>query len=913
MVGDSQILHKMRLQHIDKILLVRPELVQVSALDFTQPDITLGILELTPYFYASIYTKVYFASRLDVPHYQMPSGQMKTYCSQVERMCPTLSFETFNDSTKNYGGDFLNVCNCPSREIESAMECVDLLAIAEFVLHNGASDGQRKNKYCDIGYASDLNTSRSFASSGISKPRTLEFTDNSLLQSGAVGLSKLVDEVSPPHLKGITYRDPVREAEFSQTIAPLNILDAIRFALTNEDHVLGIHEDTKNCTKTAFRGVINYSRWLTLSDGRWWRLSILGYSRKSITGYMARKSKYGPVIAAVVKFTRSLPFDRLHVSESLLFLPGNRQAMKHVAPHANKSVYLSVYVHCIERLRSTLELTVWHLLALAYNVVDSESPIYFVNVTKAIISRCDKVSSSEASRMFCLAKPSRFGVIFYNMLFNLKDERAALPKKGKVVGQRHQPHNNTRIPEWKVDVSIQNIFCLYLGLNQLESKQVADCHFYGKAVARLEQDVEHGGAYGAGPLTAQHVIGVGCLLGLFPIGLMEHAEIGSSTATYRYLVSEYGFDNHLEDTRQLLECLSTVLELPFFICENLVCKWTQVVPKSTASQPKMCAYTDTILQGQDIYYASASLELMKISATQGTQQVRLTSANKCRVDSKLESNASRDHSLAPGALWQVRFQAGRKVFPMKSATRRFTNNKNNKGKKRSAEVAETGDSNRIMHSIVPPALNLKLREYPTQESVLQKNPATPSQPFRMQKLAMLALKSTVSSHTSFFLYQRFNLCGYTFLHCCLRLSEEEDDIWSPSGPHLGLVPKDDSILVDGRRYFYKKDVAQRYSMLCAIFRQDSAFFRDNWLQEYLPMKHDRHVDADENSKAKVLPKQVTMLRRYSVLYDPTCNPKSERKNRPPFLGILEYSDGAVGVRLLESDGRWVVKSHLHLL
>jgi hypothetical protein len=102
-------------------------------------------------------------------------------------------------------------------------------------------------------------------------------------------------------------------------------------------------------------------------------------------------------------------------------------------------------------------------------------------------------------------------------------------------------------------------------------------------------------------------------------------------------------------------------------------------------------------------------------------------------------------------------------------------------------------------------------------------------------------------------------------------------------------------------------------MLCAIFRRDSAFFRHDWLQQYLPMKHDRHVNEDEYCEAKVFPKQVIRLRCYSVVYDPTCNPKSERKNRPPFLGILEYSDGAVGVRLLQSDGRWVVKSRLHLV
>jgi hypothetical protein len=71
---------------------------------------------------------------------------------------------------------------------------------------------------------------------------------------------------------------------------------------------------------------------------------------------------------------------------------------------------------------------------------------------------------------------------------------------------------------------------------------------------------------------------------------------------------------------------------------------------------------------------------MKVSAD-GTQKFKFTSANRCRVDAKLDSSACRDHSLSAGALWQVQFQAGRKVFPMKSATRRFTKQKNNKEKK----------------------------------------------------------------------------------------------------------------------------------------------------------------------------------------------------------------------------------------
>jgi hypothetical protein len=77
-------------------------------------------------------------------------------------------------------------------------------------------------------------------------------------------------------------------------VTPQNLLDVIRFALTNERTFLGSTKTPK--LHPTYLRVINYSRWL-LCLTEWWRLSILGYSRKSITGYMARKSRYGPVIA----------------------------------------------------------------------------------------------------------------------------------------------------------------------------------------------------------------------------------------------------------------------------------------------------------------------------------------------------------------------------------------------------------------------------------------------------------------------------------------------------------------------------------------------------------------------------------------------------------------------------------------
>jgi hypothetical protein len=195
---------------------------------------------------------------------------------------------------------------------------------------------------------------------------------------------------------------------------------------------------------------------------------------------------------------------------------------------------------------------------------------------------------------------------------------------------------------------------------------------------------------------------------------------------------------------------------------------------------------------------------------------------------------------------------------------------------------------------------------------MRKNISTVRKPFRMQRLAKLALESTISSNISFVLYERLILCGYTFLHCCLRLSDDEEDFWSPSGIHLCLFPKEDSVLVDGKRYFLKKDAAQRYSMFCAIFQQNSKYFLNEWLPEYLPKKSGIK-EEDDYCDAEDLPKDIIRLRQYSVVYDPTATPKSERKNRPPFLGILEYTDGVIGIRLLQPDGTWIAKSRLLLL
>jgi hypothetical protein len=234
------------------------------------------------YIYSFFLFKLYFASRLDLPHYQVPVDSLEFYVNSITESYTDIKGDIYNDCTQNYRGDFLNVINKPTRKIASTFQKLRLNAIAEFVLKSGSSDGQRKNKFCDVGFASDQNTGRSVESNGISKPRVLEHSCNPMLAMAAAALSTVIDDIVPPHLRFKAYRDEKRQKEFAETLFPGNLFEAIGFALTNEDHILDIHEDVSNDPDHLFSGVATFSKWLQLSDGKWWRLSIIGYSRRSI-------------------------------------------------------------------------------------------------------------------------------------------------------------------------------------------------------------------------------------------------------------------------------------------------------------------------------------------------------------------------------------------------------------------------------------------------------------------------------------------------------------------------------------------------------------------------------------------------------------------------------------------------------
>jgi hypothetical protein len=204
--------------------------------------------------------------------------------------------------------------------------------------------------------------------------------------------------------------------------------------------------------------------------------------------------------------------------------------------------------------------------------------------------------------------------------------------------------------------------------------------------------------------------------------------------------------------------------------------------------------------------------------------------------------------------------------------------------------------------IVLPILRLK-REFPLSliSSFLSRTP------FNLQRTSLIALETGNLKKTPFVTYDQFHLCGFTFFCARLRQSDKDNDFWVPSCPRFDLFPLVDSISINDCRFFLNKREARRYTMFCLIFHKKVSYVRQHILSQIFE-KDDRKKDS-----AYLETQEASSLRRSAVAYDTDSLPRAERKERIPFLGFLEYGDGAVFVRLLKGDGDWMPNSKFYLI
>ena len=336
----------------------------------------------------------------------------------------------------------MNVFNTLTRAMDNIAKKMPLKELAEKVL-KAPQDKSRGNKRIDVGFASDLNSKRNDEWGGVAVPNPLADNGPSIFKKALKGMTDMIDEACQPELKGKVFVDALRERLFAGTLAKGNRIEALRVALTNEDNLVLIHVDNNNDVSENFQGVINYSCWLLLSDGKWYRLSLIGYSRKSAAGSMRRRDLYKPLVERIVSFYHALPDERKLITPSLLDFTShhakNDDPAKRLKPHANKCVFYGIYIDCIGRLHEKFDLSVWHLLALLTNTLLSESPDFFVVATEYYLSL-----TGEAHDLVKAMDDLDFACAFYDRVFDDKEQRHR--DKTLTPGQRHQPHYNTRQP-----------------------------------------------------------------------------------------------------------------------------------------------------------------------------------------------------------------------------------------------------------------------------------------------------------------------------------------------------------------------------------------------------------------------------------------------------------------------------------
>jgi len=558
----------------------------------------------------------------------------------------------------NYTGPNCRVVNVLSPEMKACFHKVDFEALGLHVKERSKCDPNRGNMYIDAGFASNLSSRRVKGQDcGVAKPAELKPhpSGKDIFAEATLALGRFALLVCPNSMKAKLYQgDERRNREFAGRHVKGNILEVMRVALTNEKFLVGCHADKFNDVLEWNEGVVNYSTWIEI-DCEWWRLSLIGYSRKSISDYYRRLDLYGPLVDRISGFMDTLPAERVEISPSLLHFPDSACDVKRMKPHVNKCVFYSSFVECFHLLQVRLDLTKWHLFGMMVNVTSSETPDYMWQVKNDILSSLEL--QEEAKTL----GPIDFGLFLYHKIFDKKEAVSA--GKLPVAGQRHQPHNNTRQASHKIAASIRNLIKLHHGLNLLDSRLYSDIHYYCRAIALLEQGWDKNGVYGAGALTAQHIFGVGVLLGIYPAEMLQHALLAEGSNAYKYLAKTFGLDDHIKDTYQLLANGACYLGISWFEMENVLCKWTQFAGGTDKTA------VDSIYFGQSIYYMDKEHRLVMVTSD-GVSYV-LPCSSRCRESLSLDATLGAPSPALDYSFWEQRLYDKKKVFPLKSQTREY--------------------------------------------------------------------------------------------------------------------------------------------------------------------------------------------------------------------------------------------------
>ena len=549
----------------------------------------------------------YLAQSLtDHPHYTILRSEFPDFLTALTKFQQRNRTCKINriSSSKNFQDEFLIVVNDFSMlpQLRTIIDNIQDEALLLELNQKGKLDKTRGNTKIDLGYACGQNLERDLDQFGVTRPRILDRTLETVFVAIQEQLSTLIDAISQAFFLPAYHRVDRIDERFARKLHPNGIIPSWRAAINGPNQKLEVHEDSNNDNRENMSPVGVLSRIYSTQLGPV-RLTKIGYSRQSLFDSIRREQEIKPIVSEFKNWEKGQSEMQSTISEDLFNLEPNSSipGVVEIPCHLERAVGVSPYIHSTIRLQRLMKLTRHQCVAILYNCVTNESPFFFYSVYEYILSLDYNTRKTLAEK-----SPIDIGTWFHDNIWTRiidkkgDKEKCALPR-------RHQPHNNKKPKEEKISMSITNLIRLTDQFCWLDSNESKKQFHHSKAIAILMRSPEMGGCHGCGGLTSQTLLYTLSCVGLIPIHVSNWGEL-AGTETSRFLESHFGLSYSEGRVEQFLNCC--VASSPGYTkeqIENRICKWTrskreELKTKETVStiSSKM-KFRDAIWPGQAIY------------------------------------------------------------------------------------------------------------------------------------------------------------------------------------------------------------------------------------------------------------------------------------------------------------------------
>jgi len=480
----------------------------------------------------------------------------------------------------------------------SIMERYNWVGIQKTVNAGGeeGEDGVRQNRRVDLGFTGHRNSKRCEDTYGLPHPEkhahTMEPWSIMIFLAQTYLISQLFGSL------GI-YADADRAVYFSSLIHTRNVVEAIRIAITDKYHLLQFHWDMWNDgmdPRYAYVLVICCYLYHPDDPSLVQRVAVISYGKQAAYEFMAQLGILAVPLKAVKVYWENLPAEQKYISHEMLLSAKETEPKRMGWTHVCKNVFYACFVHCIlelcrkyRKVASSLEM----LCALVICSIASECPDHYWHGIQAILK--DPTFLGEDYHIE-ETKGKKFGWRFWCYLHDRRAEhKDKITEDGKTkknirvletIGpdwdyttrQRHQPCV-LRGEQADFDASVDTFMQCVVQMNFVLSGELArNIGHYFTTIVGIFCKRKRKGVFGAGPLTAQHLVVIAAFVGLFPDVFVDFAEIAIGTGSHLSLVRNYGFPRDpteaVEVNRKFLAACSSLLDISFKNGEETICKHT---------------------------------------------------------------------------------------------------------------------------------------------------------------------------------------------------------------------------------------------------------------------------------------------------------------------------------------------------